>query len=68
MKREQFLRLVKRLSKERGLDYDWIKGEGKGSHGTVYVGKEKQIVKHGELSKKYMRIVLKRLGLPPEAV
>ncbi|WP_349371285.1 hypothetical protein [Salinarimonas sp.] len=50
------------------MDYDWIKGEGKGSHGTVYVGKNKHIEKHGELSKTYMKLILKKLGLPPDAV
>jgi hypothetical protein len=68
MTREQFLRKLRTWSRNNGLTYAWQPGEGKGSHGIVYVGTTKTIVKHGQLTPTYVRVILKQLQIPPGAI
>ena len=63
MNRDQFLRSLRLYCKRSANSYDWRPGEGKGSHGTVYVNDRKTIVKSGELPNDYVSAVLKQLGL-----
>ena len=63
MNRDQFLRALRQHCKRNTNHYDWRPGEGKVSHGTVYVNGRKTIVKSGELPKDYVNAVLKQLGL-----
>ena len=49
MNRDQFRRALKKYCREHNKSYDWRLGEGKGSHGTVYVDGVKTIVQSGEL-------------------
>ena len=64
MKRQQFLRELKKWCRRNEVDFDWKPGEGKGSHGTVYVGPKKTVVKNGELTPTYIEVVLDQLDLP----
>jgi len=49
MNRGQLLRKLKKHWRNAGIRYDWNSGEGKGSHGTVYIGDLKTVIKNGEL-------------------
>ena len=68
MKREQFLRKLKEYARSNGMLYGWRPGEGKGSHGSVYVNGRKTIVKSGELPRIYIDAVLKQLGLGKDVI
>lgn len=68
MNRDQFLRALRKHCKRNASSYDWQPGEGKGSHGTVYVDGRKTIVKSGELPKDYVTTVLKQLGLDRDSL
>ena len=68
MKRDAFLRAVRRYCRKNGLPYDWQPGEGKGSHGTVYVGGRKTTVPDKDLPRFYIDDLLEQLGLGSDAV
>ena len=68
MNRDQLLRALKVYCKRNANSYDWRPGEGKGSHGTVYVDGRKTIVKSGELPRDYVNAVLKQLGLEKDSL
>lgn len=63
MDRKQFLRALSDYCSDNKLDFRFEKSEGKGSHGMVYVGGRKTIVKKGKLTRGYRDLVLKQLGL-----
>lgn len=63
MNRAQFLRALRKHCRDNGRTFDWQSGEGKGSHGTVYVDGRRTIVKDGELPRVYVDAVLKQLGI-----
>jgi restriction endonuclease S subunit len=63
MKQEALIRELKKLAKASGKDFSVNKARGKGSHWKVYVGDRQTIIKGGELSPGYCRIVKKQLGL-----
>jgi hypothetical protein len=55
------------------MSFRFVKSEGKGSHGTVYItdvegNVRKTIVKKGELTRTYINVVLKQLGLEKDVV
>ena len=68
MNRDQFLRALKRYCKLNKGIFEWKPGEGKGSHGTIYVNGRKTILKSGELPRDYVNVVLKQLGLDKDAI
>ncbi|MCH8999799.1 MAG: hypothetical protein IID48_16280, partial [Proteobacteria bacterium] len=51
-----------------GLSISVEESRGKGSHVTVEVEDRRTIVKGGELSPIYIKLVLRQLGLPDGAV
>lgn len=63
MKREALLRDLRKEAKKRGLTIEIVTARGKGSHCFVYVGDRHTIVKSGELTPGYVRLVRKQLGL-----
>lgn len=63
MKREQFIRLLRRDCKERGWTLVVDTRLGKGSHYRLEAGGRRTTLKSGELSEIYMRLVRKQLGL-----
>jgi len=63
MNRGQLLRKLKKHCRNAAIRYDWNSGEGKGSHGTVYIGDLKTVIKNGELTNDYIDALLKQLGL-----
>ena len=68
MNRDQFLRALKKHCKLNESFFEWRLGEGKGSHGTIYVNGKKTILKSGELPRDYVNVVLKQLGLDKDAI
>jgi mRNA interferase HicA len=61
----EFIRAVQKLGRRRGLEVRWITRRGKGSHGTLYYGDRKTIVKDRkkELSRALLADMLRQLGL-----
>ncbi len=68
MKRDRFTSRLRRYARKNGLGYRLVKRAGKGAHYVVYVGERRTTVKAGELSPGYVRLLLKQLRLPPNAV
>ena len=68
VKREAFLRELRRCAKARGLKFRWDASHGKGGHGRVYVGDCFSTVPSGEIGTGLKVAILKQLGLPKDAV
>jgi hypothetical protein len=63
MKRDQFLRLLRREARALNLEFRVDKVTGKGSHYRVYVGSRFSTVQSGELTPLMMRTIRRQLGL-----
>ncbi|WP_276119900.1 hypothetical protein [Pararhizobium qamdonense] len=63
MKREQFLRDLRKLAKTRQIELEIFEDKGKGSHYRIKCGGKISTVKSGDLTPMYMRLVRKQLGL-----
>jgi hypothetical protein len=63
MKREQFLRALRREAKAAKLDFRIDKTVGKGSHYRVHLGNRASTVKSGELKPGYIKLIRRQLGL-----
>jgi mRNA interferase HicA len=63
----EFIRAMRRLGRRRGIDVRFVTHRGKGSHGTLYFGHRKTIVKDRkkELSRGLLADMLRQLGLDP---
>jgi mRNA interferase HicA len=63
----EFLRAMRRLGRQRGVEVRFVTRHGKGSHGTLYFGERKTIVKDRkkELSRALLADMLRQLGLEP---
>lgn len=68
MTRTQFLSRLRCYARRQGLYLAIEEDRGKGSHITVTLGSLFTIVKSGELKPGYVRVVLKQLGLPRDAI
>ena len=68
MKGSEFIRKIKALARERGLEVRWVATRGHGSHGTLYLGREFTIVQSPahELKPGTLQGMLKQLGLKKE--
>ena len=63
MKREAFLRELRKLARARGLEVEVLANRGKGSHCRIKVGDRFTTLKSGDLTPRYMALVRKQLGL-----
>ncbi len=65
MRRDEFIRRVRRLGRKRGASVRFSAHRGKGSHGTLYYGERHTVVKGGrnELSKGLLSAMCKQLGI-----
>ncbi|MDP9573013.1 UNVERIFIED_ORG: hypothetical protein J2W66_003506 [Agrobacterium larrymoorei] len=63
MKREQFLRELRKIAKDRQLDLEIFEDKGKGSHYRVKLNGKMTTIKSGELTPTYVRLVRKQLGI-----
>ncbi len=68
VKREQLLSKLRRFCRKGGLAFESSAKRGKGSHITVRVGGRTTTVKEGELTPGYVALLLRQLGLPPDAL
>ena len=64
MTRGQFLRRLRKYCRKFGLSISVEESRGKGSHLTVEVENNRTIVKGGELSPIYIKLVLRQPDLP----
>jgi len=63
MKREALLRELRKEARKRGVVYREDRDAGKGSHYVVFLDDKSTIIKSGELSPNYVKLVKKQLGL-----
>ncbi|RST84559.1 type II toxin-antitoxin system HicA family toxin [Aquibium carbonis] len=63
MKRDQFLRELRKAAKALGLELEVFEDRGKGSHYRIRLGERMSTVKSGDLSPTYVRLVRKQLGI-----
>ncbi|MGV1917634.1 hypothetical protein [uncultured Agrobacterium sp.] len=63
MKREQFLRELRKIAKDRQLHLEIFEDKGKGSHYRVKLNGKMTTIKSGELTPTYVRLVRKQLGI-----
>lgn len=63
MKREALVRELRRLARERDVPFRIVEGRGKGSHWRIHFGKKFTIVKSGELTPTYVRLIRKQLEI-----
>jgi len=63
MKREAFLRELRKEARKRGVFYREDHDAGKGSHYGISFGDRYTIIKSGELTPNYIKLVKKQLGL-----
>jgi mRNA interferase HicA len=63
----EFLRALRKLGRRRRVEVRFVTRRGKGSHGTLYWGDRKTIVKDRkkELSRGLLADMLRQLGLDP---
>ena len=59
----EFIRRAKRYARESGLGFRFEAREGKGSHGQLYVGTNRTVVKRTEIGEGLLRSMLKDLGI-----
>jgi hypothetical protein len=63
VKRDDFIRELRRIARERSLTFEVMENRGKGSHIRVKLGDRRTIIKSGELTPLYVRLVKKQLGI-----
>ena len=62
----EFMRRAKRYAARNDLDFRFERGRGKGSHGELYMGRRRTMVKCAELSKALLRNMLWDLRIKNE--
>lgn len=65
---DQFLRKVRRLSRETGMAVRLDTKQGKGSHGTLWYGDRRTVMKDRkkEIGAGLLRAMLDQLGIDPK--
>ena len=63
MNGQQFIRRVRRYARSNGLEFDFNPEHGKGSHGTLRLGRRQTRVKHGEIKPGLLLSMLRDLGI-----
>ncbi|WP_412058730.1 hypothetical protein [Bartonella sp. DGB2] len=63
MKRDALLRQLRTEARIRGVKFEVEKDAGKGSHYVVFFADKSTVIKSGELSPLYVKIVKKQLGV-----
>ena len=63
----EFVRALRKFGRRHGVEVRFVTRRGKGSHGTLYHGDRKTIVKDRkkELSRALLADMLRQLGLGP---
>ena len=63
MNDREFLRRARRYARRHRLAFEFDPTQGKGSHGTAYLGDRKATVPQGELKTKTLLDMLRQLGI-----
>ncbi len=65
MNGNELLRKLRKVAKQRGLEYRFVIERGKGSHGTIYIGSRFTVVKDRtkEIGPGLLKSMLSDLGL-----
>lgn len=63
MKREQFLIELRKYAREVNAELEVIENRGKGSHYRIKLNGKRTILKSGDLSPQYIKLVKKQLGI-----
>ena len=63
MNGREFVRRARRYARRTGQDFRFNSSRGKGSHGALYIGGRRTIVKHSEISKGMLSAMLRQLGI-----
>jgi mRNA interferase HicA len=63
----ELIRVLRKLGRRRGVDVRFVTRRGKGSHGTLYYGDRKAVVKDRkkELSRGLLADMLRQIGVDP---
>jgi len=66
----EFIQRIRKYGRKHGLDVEWMAERGKGSHGTLYLGTHRTIVRHvkDELKTGTCQAMLKQLGLKKDDI
>jgi mRNA interferase HicA len=66
----EFIRLIHKLAKARGLAFEWRPDRGKGSHGVLILGDRRTVVRNpkDELKTGTYHAMLRQLGLTDKEV
>ena len=70
MRGNEFIRLIHKLTKARGLALEWRPDRGKGSHGVLILGDRRTVVRSpkDELKTGTYHAMLRQLGLTDKEV
>ena len=63
MNGREFVRRARRYARKTRQDFRFDPRHGKGSHGMLYVGNRRTIVKYGEISKPMLATMFAQLGI-----
>lgn len=63
MNGREFVRRTRRYARKARLEFHFNPREGKGSHGTLYLGERRTTVKESEISRPLLASMLKDLGI-----
>ena len=63
MKREALVRELRKLARLSGRAFESVPDRGKGGHGRVHFGDRFTIIKSGELTPTYVKLIKKQLGI-----
>ena len=59
----EFQRRARRYARRNGLAWQYEPSEGKGSHGTFYLGNRRTVVQHGEIKIDTLMGMFRDLGI-----
>ena len=70
MRGNEFIRLIHKLARARGLAFEWRPDRGKGSHGVLILGDRRTVVRNpkDELKTGTYHAMLRQLGLTDKEV
>ncbi len=68
MRRDEFIKKIKALGKNEGVDVRVDEKRGKGSHLTLFYGSKQTTIPKGELKRGTLLAILKQLGIDKGAL
>ena len=65
MNGREFVRRARRYARRNNLEWRFDPADGKGSHGTFFLGSRRASVQHGEIAQGTFYAILRQLGINP---